>query len=68
MLSLPEIARELYVSPNTVKTQCNAIYRKLAVASRQAAVKPPASTACSDEHVGAAVEGFDGQCIGSLRR
>jgi LuxR family maltose regulon positive regulatory protein len=24
-LSLPEIARELYVSPNTVKTQCNAI-------------------------------------------
>jgi LuxR family transcriptional regulator, maltose regulon positive regulatory protein len=38
-LSLPEIARELYVSPNTVKTQCNAIYRKLAVTSRQAAVQ-----------------------------
>jgi LuxR family maltose regulon positive regulatory protein len=38
-LSLPEIARELYVSPNTVKTQCNAIYRKLAVGSRQAAVQ-----------------------------
>ena len=30
-LSLPEIARELYVSPNTVKTQCAAIYRKLGV-------------------------------------
>jgi LuxR family maltose regulon positive regulatory protein len=38
-MSLPEIARELYVSPNTVKTQCSAIYRKLAVASRQAAVQ-----------------------------
>ncbi len=38
-LSLPDIARELYVSPNTVKTQCNAIYRKLAVTNRQAAVQ-----------------------------
>jgi len=38
-LSLPEIARELYVSPNTVKTQCSAIYRKLAVTSRHAAVQ-----------------------------
>jgi LuxR family transcriptional regulator, maltose regulon positive regulatory protein len=38
-LSLPEIARELYVSPNTVKTQCKAIYRKLAVTSRRAAVQ-----------------------------
>jgi len=37
--SLPEIARELYVSPNTVKTQCSAIYRKLAVTNRQAAVQ-----------------------------
>lgn len=32
-------ARELYESPNTVKTQCNAIYRKLAVTNRQAAVQ-----------------------------
>ncbi len=38
-LSVPEIARELYVSPNTVKTQCKAIYRKLAVTSRRAAVQ-----------------------------
>lgn len=38
-LSLPEIARELYVSPNTVKSQCTAIYRKLAATSRQAAVQ-----------------------------
>jgi LuxR family transcriptional regulator, maltose regulon positive regulatory protein len=38
-LSLPEIARELYVSPNTVKTQSSAIYRKLGVTSRQAAVQ-----------------------------
>jgi DNA-binding CsgD family transcriptional regulator len=27
------------VSPNTVKTQCSSIYRKLAVTSRQAAVQ-----------------------------
>ena len=38
VLSLPEIARELYVSPNTVKTQCSAIYRKLGVSSRADAV------------------------------
>lgn len=38
-LSLPEIARELYVSPNTVKTQCAAIYRKLGVSGRRAAVQ-----------------------------
>ncbi len=38
-LSLPEIARELYVSPNTVKTQCSAIYRKLGVNSRRSAVQ-----------------------------
>ncbi len=38
-LSLSEIARELYVSPNTVKTQCSAIYRKLGVTSRHAAVQ-----------------------------
>lgn len=37
-LSLPEIARELYVSPNTIKTQCAAIYRKLGVSNRHAAV------------------------------
>lgn len=38
-LSLPEIARELYVSPNTVKTQTAAIYRKLGVGGRAAAVQ-----------------------------
>ncbi|MCC6438722.1 MAG: AAA family ATPase [Acidimicrobiales bacterium] len=38
-LSITEIARELYVSPNTIKTQCAAIYRKLAVSSRHAAVQ-----------------------------
>jgi LuxR family maltose regulon positive regulatory protein len=38
-LSLPEIARELYVSPNTVKTQCSAIYRKLGVSGRASAVQ-----------------------------
>lgn len=38
-LSQREIAGELYVSLNTVKTHCKAIYRKLGVDSRQAAVQ-----------------------------
>lgn len=38
-LSLAEIARELYVSPNTVKSQCSAIYRKLGVTTRSDAVQ-----------------------------
>jgi LuxR family transcriptional regulator, maltose regulon positive regulatory protein len=38
-LSLREISQELYVSPNTVKTHAQAIYRKLGVSTRQDAVK-----------------------------
>lgn len=37
-LSQPEIAHELYVSVNTVRTHIQGIYRKLNVASRQEAV------------------------------
>jgi LuxR family maltose regulon positive regulatory protein len=37
-LTQREIATELYVSPNTVKTHARGIYRKLGVASRPAAV------------------------------
>jgi ATP/maltotriose-dependent transcriptional regulator MalT len=37
-LSLREIGQELYVSPNTVKTHAQAIYRKLGVSTRQDAV------------------------------
>jgi LuxR family transcriptional regulator, maltose regulon positive regulatory protein len=37
-LSLREIAEELVVSPNTVKTQAQAVYRKLGVSSRTEAV------------------------------
>ena len=37
-LSFPQIAAELYVSPNTVKTQARAAYRKLGVGSRAEAV------------------------------
>jgi LuxR family maltose regulon positive regulatory protein len=36
--TLREIGRELYVSPNTLKTHCRTIYRKLGVASRAEAV------------------------------
>ncbi len=38
-LSLRDIGRELYVSINTVKSQCSAIYRKLGVSTRAAAVQ-----------------------------
>ncbi len=38
-LSLREISRELYVSPNTIKTHAQAIYRKLGVSSRDDAVR-----------------------------
>ena len=38
-LSQREIAGELFVSQNTVKTHCTAIYRKLAVDHRKAAVQ-----------------------------
>jgi LuxR family transcriptional regulator, maltose regulon positive regulatory protein len=38
-LSCPEIARRLYVSPNTVKTHVRAVYRKLDASSRTEAVE-----------------------------
>jgi LuxR family maltose regulon positive regulatory protein len=38
-LSVPEIGRELHVSPNTVKTHTRAIYRKLGVSTRHDAVR-----------------------------
>jgi LuxR family transcriptional regulator, maltose regulon positive regulatory protein len=38
-LSLGEIASELYLSPNTVKTHTTALYRKLGARSRSEAVK-----------------------------
>jgi len=38
-LSQRDIATELYVSLNTVRTHCRAIYRKLGVGDRHAAVQ-----------------------------
>jgi LuxR family maltose regulon positive regulatory protein len=38
-LSLSQIAGELYISPNTVKTHAKAVYRKLGVTSRDEAVR-----------------------------
>jgi LuxR family maltose regulon positive regulatory protein len=38
-LSLREIAAALFVSMNTVKTHCSAIYRKLGVSDRKSAVQ-----------------------------
>jgi len=37
-LSQPEIAQELYVSVNTVRTHIQGIYRKLSVSSREEAI------------------------------
>ena len=37
-LSFPEIARELFLSHNTIKSQANAIYRKLGASGRSQAV------------------------------
>lgn len=39
MMSTEEIAAELYVSVNTVKTHLRSIYRKLAVSRRSDAVR-----------------------------
>lgn len=38
-LSISEIARELYLSPNTIKTHTRSIYRKLGATSRAEAVR-----------------------------
>jgi LuxR family transcriptional regulator, maltose regulon positive regulatory protein len=38
-LSQREIAVELYVSPNTVKTHTSAVYRKLGVSDRKSAIQ-----------------------------
>ena len=37
-LSIPEIAGELFLSPNTIKSQANSIYRKLGASTRSQAV------------------------------
>ncbi len=37
-LSFPEIAEEMFLSPNTVKSQAVSIYRKLGASSRSQAV------------------------------
>jgi LuxR family maltose regulon positive regulatory protein len=37
--TMPEIARAEFVSVNTIKTQVRAIYRKLEVAGRDAAIR-----------------------------
>jgi LuxR family transcriptional regulator, maltose regulon positive regulatory protein len=38
-LSFPQIAGQVFVSPNTVKTQAQSVYRKLGVSSRREAVE-----------------------------
>jgi LuxR family maltose regulon positive regulatory protein len=47
-LTLGQIAARLHVSPNTVKTQAHAVYRKLGVSSRAAAVERAAEIGLVD--------------------
>ena len=51
MLSLDEIAADLTVSVNTVKSHVRSIYAKLGVSSRRLAGSPPTNTASSTAHV-----------------
>jgi LuxR family transcriptional regulator, maltose regulon positive regulatory protein len=52
-LSFPQIATKVYVSPNTVKTQAQAVYRKLGASSRREAVDRARSAGLlSDEPAG----------------
>jgi len=37
-MSFPEIAREMFLSPNTIKSEAYSIYRKLGASSRSQAV------------------------------
>ena len=37
-LSFPEIAAQIFLSPNTIKSQANSIYRKLGASTRNQAV------------------------------
>jgi LuxR family transcriptional regulator, maltose regulon positive regulatory protein len=47
-LSFPAIARQLFVSPNTVKTHVRALYRKLDASSRSEAVSQAAAAGLLD--------------------
>ena len=48
-LSFPEIAGQVFVSPNTVKTQAQGVYRKLGVSSRREAVEEARAAGLLDE-------------------
>ena len=47
-LSFPQIAGQVFVSPNTVKTQAQGVYRKLGVSSRREAVERARSAGLLD--------------------
>jgi LuxR family maltose regulon positive regulatory protein len=47
-MSVSEIARELYLSGNTVKTHRRAIYRKLGVRTREEAIERPPEVSASE--------------------
>jgi LuxR family transcriptional regulator, maltose regulon positive regulatory protein len=48
-LSIPQIAAQIFLSPNTVKTQAQSVYRKLGVSSRRDAVERAREAGLLDE-------------------
>jgi LuxR family transcriptional regulator, maltose regulon positive regulatory protein len=58
-LSLRDIGRELYLSPNTIKTHTRALYRKLDVSDRQQAVAKGRELGLIEEAAGSSAPGED---------
>lgn len=63
-LTFPEIAERLFVSPHTVKSQAVAIYGKLGVASRRAAIERAVEAGLLEESVLRFPSGTSGSGVG----
>ena len=57
-LSFPQIAGQVFVSPNTVKTQAQGVYRKLGVSSRREAVEHARAAGLLDPEISPEITPF----------